>query len=289
MYRLFYILRQSLLLFKQSKKIVFVSILFLLIGMLTLGSTYIVGQKLFQSSLSLKEKVYIHVFFKIDSAIEDIKNTVEIVQNIEGVKNVQLITSEQAKQDFLNIFPQYKDLLESLNRNPLPYTMDIELKELEFGQRIEGILKTLPAVDTVIFSQETAKKLDNLIKLIWLLFIAIIIVVSAEFAFTVQSSTSFLVDFRKSEIRILKLLGADRVFIELPFLLISIFFTIIAWGISMFFLSKINSFSNLIVQDLLPFATIVDNVKLTQVGGFILVLSLSIVVIGSLGPIRRQS
>lgn len=289
MYRLFYILRQSFLLIKQSKKVVFITVIFLVIGMITLGSTYIIGQKLFQSSLSMKEKVYIHVFFKIDASSEDIKNTTQVIQNIDGVKSVQLITSEQAKEEFLSIFPQYKDTLDSLKRNPLPYAVDIELKELDEGPRIESMLKTLPTIDSVIFSQETAKKLDNLIKLVWMLFVAILIVVSAEFAFTIQSSTSFLVDFRKNEITILNLIGADKIFVEVPFLIISALFTIIAWIISMFILVKVDSFSNLVVEDLLPFSTVVNHVNLSQIGLILLALSLLIGIIGSLGPLRRTA
>ncbi len=289
MYRLFYILRQSFLLIKQSKKIVFITIIFLVIGMITLGSTYIIGQKLFQSSLSMKEKVYIHVFFKIDASSDDIKNTTQVIQNIDGVKSVQVITSEQAKEEFLSIFPQYKDTLDSLKRNPLPYAADIELKELDAGIRIESMLKTFPTIDSVIFSQETAKKLDNLIKLVWMLFIAILIVVSAEFAFTIQSSTSFLVDFRKNEIRILNLIGADKIFVEVPFLIISALFTIIAWVISMFILIKIDSFSNLVVEDLLPFSTVVNHVNLSQISLILLALSLLIGIVGSLGPLRRTA
>lgn len=287
MYRLYYILRQSFVLIKQSKKIVFITIIFLIIGMLTLGSTYIIGEKLFRSSLSLKEKVYIHVFFKMDATYDEIKNTVQVIENIEGIKTVQLITNEQAKQEFLQIFPQYRDTLEALKRNPLPYSADIELNQLEQGTRIESMLRTFPTIDSVIFSQETARKLDNLIRLIWMLFVAILIVVSAEFAFTIQSSTSFLVDFRKNEIRILKLIGADRAFIELPFLILSFVFTLISWIASTIILSKIDSFSNRIVQDLLPFATVVNTVNLARTNALILVLGIIVCTFGSLGPLRR--
>lgn len=288
MYRTFYILRQTGLLIKQSKKIIFVTVLFLIIGMLTLGSTYIVGQKLFQSSLSLKQKVNIHVFFKLDTAENDIKNTIETIKNIYGVKSAELITNEQAKEEFLQIFPQYKDMLESLKRNPLPYTANIELTELTDGDRITEIVKNLPTIDTVVFSGETAKKLDNLIKLIWMLFVAILVVVSAEFAFTTQSSISFLVDFRKTEIKILNLIGADKFFIELPFVLISVLFSFIAWLISLFFLFKINIWSNAIVKDLLPFATIVNNVNMLQVSLGVLILSLAVSIVGSFGPLRGK-
>ncbi|MGC9125277.1 MAG: cell division protein FtsX, partial [Caldisericaceae bacterium] len=174
MHRLIYILRQTLLLVKESKKIALASIVFLIIGMLTLGSTYIIGQKLFQTSFSLKQKINITVFFKVDAVPSDILNTVDAVKLIDGVKSVELKTSEQAKDDFISLYPQYKDFLSSLKRNPIPYTATIYLTNNSNGDKIQSVIKTFPTVDTVIFSGDTAQKINNLSALIWSLFVAIL-------------------------------------------------------------------------------------------------------------------
>jgi len=198
MFRFFYLLRQTMLLFKESKKIIFITIVFLTIGIVTLGSTYIIGTKLFQSSLSATNKLNITAFFSLDTTPQEIANTTEEIKSIDGVKSVSLITSEQAKQDFLNVFPQYKDIMNSLKRNPLPYTIKVEISDLSSGERIKDLIKDFPNIDSVVFSADTAKKLNNLVKLLWTLFVSILIVVIAEFIFIVQSSTSFLIDFRKN-------------------------------------------------------------------------------------------
>ncbi|PIP49333.1 MAG: hypothetical protein COX13_04615, partial [Caldiserica bacterium CG23_combo_of_CG06-09_8_20_14_all_35_60] len=192
MFRFFYLLRQTMLLFKESKKIIFITIVFLTIGIVTLGSTYIIGTKLFQSSLSATNKLNITAFFSLDTTPQEIANTTEEIKSIDGVKSVSLITSEQAKQDFLNVFPQYKDIMNSLKRNPLPYTIKVEINDLSSGERIKDLIKDFPNIDSVVFSADTAKKLNNLVKLLWTLFVSILIVVIAEFIFIVQSSTSFL-------------------------------------------------------------------------------------------------
>ncbi len=288
MHKLFYVLRQTKLLLGESKKIAFISILFLIIGMLTLGSTYIIGQKLFETSFTLEKKVNITVFFKINSSQDDVTNAVSAIQMIDGVKSIDVKTSEEAKQDFLTLFPQYKDFLDSLKNNPIPYTATITLSELNSGDRIQDIIRSLPVVDTVIFSGETAKKLKNLVTIIWSLFIAILVVVIAEFAFTIQSSTSFLVDFRKNEIRILKLVGADTAFIELPFIFIASLMSLVAWIISIFALVRVNTWSNAIVQELLPFSAAVTNIKLNILFVSLLIISLIVSVLGSLGPLRRN-
>ncbi len=289
MFRFFYLLRQTMLLFKESKKIIFITIVFLTIGIVTLGSTYIIGTKLFQSSLSVTNKLNITAFFSLDTTPQEIANTTEEIKSIDGVKSVSLITSEQAKQDFLNVFPQYKDIMNSLKRNPLPYTIKVEINDLSSGERIKDLIKDFPNIDSVVFSADTAKKLNNLVKLLWTLFVSILIVVIAEFIFIVQSSTSFLIDFRKTEIRVLNLIGADKGFIEFPFLILFSMFSIIAWAISILILQKINIWSDSIVQSLLPFSNVYFSVNTFHVFLSLLAFSLVLSIIGSLLPLRRVS
>ncbi|MCX6088254.1 MAG: permease-like cell division protein FtsX [Caldiserica bacterium] len=289
MFRFFYLLRQTMLLFKESKKIIFITIVFLTIGIVTLGSTYIIGTKLFQSSLSATNKLNITAFFSLDTTPQEIANTTEEIKSIDGVKSVSLITNEQAKQDFLNVFPQYKDIMNSLKRNPLPYTIKVEINDLSSGERIKDLIKDFPNIDSVVFSADTAKKLNNLVKLLWTLFVSILIVVIAEFIFIVQSSTSFLIDFRKTEIRVLNLIGADKGFIEFPFLILFSMFSIIAWAISILILQKINIWSDSIVQSLLPFSNVYFSVNTFNVFLSLLAFSLVLSIIGSLIPLRRVS
>ena len=289
MFRFFYLLRQTILLFKESKKIIFITIVFLTIGIVTLGSTYIIGTKLFQGSLSVTNKLNITAFFSLDTTPQEIANTTEEIKSIDGVKSVSLITNEQAKQDFLNVFPQYKDIMNSLKRNPLPYTIKVEINDLSSGERIKDLIKDFPNIDSVVFSADTAKKLNNLVKLLWTLFVSILIVVIAEFIFIVQSSTSFLIDFRKTEIRVLNLIGADKGFIEFPFLILFSMFSIIAWAISVLILQKINIWSDSIVQSLLPFSNVYFSVNTFNVFLSLLAFSLVLSIIGSLLPLRRVS
>ena len=289
MFRFLYVLRQTTLLFKESKKIVFITIIFLTIGIVTLGSTYIIGTKLFQSSLSVTSKLNITAFFKLDAMPEEIVKTTGEIKSIDGVKSISLITNEQAMEDFLNVFPQYKDIMSSLKRNPLPYTIKVEIRDLTSGERIKDLIKDFPNIDSVVFSADTAEKLNNLVKLLWTLFASILVVVIAEFIFIVQSSTSFLIDFRKNEIRVLNLIGADKGFIELPFIFLFSLFSIIAWAISILILQKINIWSDSIVQGLLPFSSAYFSINTLYVFLVLLVFSLILTVLGSLLPLRRVS
>lgn len=287
MYRLVHILRQFFLILKESKKAISISIIFLLIGLITLGSSYIVGRKLFRTSLTLKDTISITVFFKLDNTEEETNKCLDVIKEIDGIKNVTYIQKEQAKEDFERLFPQYKDVIAALPENPLPSTAKVEIDDLSMGKKVVDIIATFPVVDMVIFSEDLAKKIDKLINLIWFLFISILLVVALEFIFTVQSITSLTVDLRKMDIKVMKLVGADNVFIEIPFILLSLFSALVAWSISIFALQKINSWSSGVVQSLLPFSGKISDVNTVQIYSVLLVFSVAMSLIGSVISLRQ--
>ncbi len=281
--------RQSLLLLSRSKKVIFISVVFLTIGFVTIGSIYIVGNRFFQSSLSLKNKVTITVFFKTTDSYDDVVKTLNEIRAIDGVKNVLLITKEEGEQNFLKLFPQYASLLKTLNENPFPYTAKVEISDISMGDSIKNLISSFPTVDLVIFSRDVAKKINNLTKMAWLLFVFVFLVVVAEFVFISQSVMSFLVDLRHTEIKVLKLVGADNLFIEVPFILVIVFTVFISWGLSVFLLKKIDVWSVGVIKELLPFADYNFSLNTVKLFGGLFVFGLVICLIGGIIPLKKVS
>jgi len=287
MYRFLYILRQSFVLLNRMKRAVIIAVIFMSIGFVTIGSSYIFGTNFFKSSLSLKNKVDITVFFKNGASYSDVVKSVEEIKAINGVSNVNLITNEEAKEMFVKMFPQYNGLLSSLDQNPFPYTAKVQIKDLELGSSIKSLIESFPTVDMVVFSQEVARKVNNLAKMAWMLFVFVFIVVIAEFIFISQSIISLLVDLRKSELKILHLIGADPVFINLPFIIIVLFIVFISWGISMVAVQKVSIWSQNIIKGILPFATYSSSVNITTLGGYLLLFGIIISLLGGIIPLRK--
>jgi cell division transport system permease protein len=269
---------------KETKKIAIITVLSLLVGMVALGSTYIIGTKLFQSSLSLKEKVRIVVFFKQNLNSTDLDSTISTISAIDGVKHVTVTTPDQAKEEFTKIFPQYKGIL---NKNPLPYSATVELSDITLGRRISDIIKDLQTVDVVVFSEDTANKINDLIKVVYLIFVSVMLAVLAEFIFTVQNTTTLLLDYRRNDIRVLRLIGADAIFTFLPFILIVVVLNLLSWWISYYLLDKVNALSSGIVQSIIPYATVSNNINFSLTLFYILAFSVFSSLIGSLISISR--
>jgi cell division protein FtsX len=276
-----------MLLLKESKKAVLISVVFLTIGFITIGSSYIVGERLFSSSLSLKNKINITVFFKNNAETSDIEKTIKEVKVIDGVSGVSAIDKNQAKTNFLKLFPQYSSLVNSLEQNPFPYTAKVTISNLDMGENIKNLIESFPTVDSVIFSTDTAKKINNLTHMLWFLFTFIFIAVLAEFIFISQSITSLLIDLRHSDIKILELIGADRTFIHMPFLIVISVSALLSWIVSIFALNKIDMWSIGVVKSLLPFAEYSMSINTVALYGYLLIFGILISWIGAVIPLRR--
>ncbi len=287
MYKFFYILKQSFVLLNRMKKGVIIAVIFMSIGFVTIGSSYIFGRSFFESSLSLKNKVDITVFFKRGISYNDVLKSVDEIKAINGVSSVNVITSEEAKEMFIKMFPQYKGLLSSLDQNPFPYTAKVQIKDLELGSNVKSLIESFPTVDMVVFSQEVAKKVNNLAKVAWMLFVFVFIVVIAEFIFISQSIISFLVDLRKDELKILHLIGADPLFVNLPFIIVVLFIVLASWGLSIFILQKVDIWSVSIIRGIIPFSTYSPSVNVTVLGGYLLLFGIFISLLGGIIPLRK--
>ncbi len=287
MYKFFYILKQSFVLLNRMKKGVIIAVIFMSMGFVTIGSSYIFGRSFFESSLSLKNKVDITVFFKRGISYSDVLKSIDEIKAINGVSNVNVITSEEAKEMFIKMFPQYKGLLSSLDQNPFPYTAKVEIKDLELGSNVKSLIESFPTVDMVVFSREVAKKVNNLAKVAWMLFVFVFIVVIAEFIFISQSIISFLVDLRKDELKILHLIGADPLFVNLPFIIVVLFIVLASWGLSMFILQKVNIWSVSIIKGIIPFSTYSPSINVTVLGSYLLLFGIFISLLGGIIPLRK--
>ncbi len=287
MYKFFYILKQSFVLLNRMKKGVIIAVIFMSIGFVTIGSSYIFGRSFFESSLSLRNKVDITVFFKKGISYNDVLKSVDEIKAINGVSSVNVITSEEAKEMFIKMFPQYKGLLSSLDQNPFPYTAKVQMKDLELGSNVKSLIESFPTVDMVVFSQEVAKKVNNLAKVAWMLFVFVFIVVIAEFIFISQSIISFLVDLRKDELKVLHLIGADPLFVNLPFIIVVLFIVLVSWGLSMFILQKVDIWSVSITRGIIPFSTYSPSVNVTVLGSYLLLFGIFISLLGGIIPLRK--
>lgn len=139
------------------------------------------------------------------------------------VGGVRAVAPDEASARFLLDFPELKDIVLNLGLNPFPPSVEVSLKDPATPAEailgfIEGI-KRNPVVRDVQFNRDWADKIASLGRVAAAvgLFFGGILVLAAFFI--ISNVIKLIVIARKSEIEILRLVGATNAFIRVPFLL----------------------------------------------------------------------
>jgi cell division transport system permease protein len=139
------------------------------------------------------------------------------------VAGALFVSKEQALGEFRAQFPSDSHLLEGLGENPLPASFVVTLAP---GFRSPDVVKrwaervgTMTGVAKVDYNQEWIDTLASIIRYIELAAIGVGALLSAA-AVTIIGNTIRLALFaRREEIEILRLIGATRAFIRIPYVL----------------------------------------------------------------------
>jgi len=160
----------------------------------------------------------------------DDRITREEVHELEGklkadrmLATALFISKEQALGEFRTQFPSDSHLLEGLGENPLPasfvVTMAPSFRSPDAVARWAERVRTMAGVAKVDYNQEWIDALAGLIRYIELVAIGVGVILSAA-AVTIIGNTIRLALFaRREEVEILRLIGATRTFIRIPYFL----------------------------------------------------------------------
>jgi cell division transport system permease protein len=171
----------------------------------------------------LQEDIKIMVYLDDQAATTTITQIEQQLQGDRAVAAQQFISKEQALGEFKAQFPSESHLLEGLGQNPLPASFVVTLSPLfrspDAVKRWAERVGRLAGVAKVDYNQDWIDALSIVIRSIEVVAIGIGVVLSAA-AVTIIANTIRLTLFaRRDEIAILRLIGATKAFIRIPYLL----------------------------------------------------------------------
>lgn len=127
-------------------------------------------------------------------------------------------------------------LLELVDYNILPASIEISAKDLKDLKELKNILQTQEGVDEVVYYEDIVTNLSRWISSIKKLGIGVIAYLTLESVLVILVIIGMQIASRKEEIEILKLIGATNWFIRKPFILTAIAYglmgSLLAWGLS---------------------------------------------------------
>ena len=206
---------------KRNKTITLASIITDSATLFIFGVFLLVAQTINLGVQSVESKVEIKAYLldEITSAEKD--NVYNISMGVDGVKEVTYQTKEEAFEKFKERLGENNAILTgfSEDRNPLPNSYVITLKEPEAAIRVEEALKDVRGVEDVGNERETVEKIITLARLIRTIGVVIFIILVLVSLFLISNTIKLTVYSRRREIGIMKFVGATDWFIRWPFLI----------------------------------------------------------------------
>jgi cell division transport system permease protein len=187
----------------------------------------------------LGSKVEVKVFLK-DEITDEQKDSLKLtLEAIDGVKEVNIETKEQALE---KVKEQLKDNAEVLTagfqeKNPFPGSFTVKVDKPEVVDAIVEGVKDTEGIESIKDARDIIEKISKLtssVKVVGAISFAVFILVSL---FLIGNTIKITVYSRKREIGIMKYVGATDWFIRWPFIIEGVFLGIVGGIISAIVLS----------------------------------------------------
>ena len=166
------------------------------------------------------EEVHISAYLNDFLSSEATDALTDEILSIKEVDRVEYISKEEALVYLSESFSGQADVLEGLEDNPLPASMEVMLKE-EYRtpndvSLVASKIERMNGVEDVVYAQEWLTRFYEAVKIVRIGGIVVAVVLSLAAVAIVSNTIRLIVYARKDEIEIMRLVGGTRMFITAP-------------------------------------------------------------------------
>ena len=186
---------------------------------------------------SLRSRIEVEVFVDMGKSEADIKELRRAMEKTAGIARVRYVSREEAVEVFRREFG--KEFIDLLKSNPLPPSFHITLQKAHqnsvAAQRIANQLQALPGVDEVVYRRDLVQLMDKYVGFAIAVDALIGLVIGLGAFFVVINHVRLVVFAKRRVLETMQLVGANRAFITVPFLLQGFVHGLIGGGIAILF------------------------------------------------------
>ena len=204
----------------RHKMTTFTAVFSLFLALYFVGLLATAGENTKSILQYLRSKYKIEVFFKQNIDIKVAKEVSDLILEIRGVRSSTVINKDDAVRIFKDQFGE--DILGILGYNPLPVSAVVNLKrnseEVLDATPIVNKIKKMNGVEEVRYQGHLIKKIERTYARIMKIFPWIALVFISVAVLVIYNTVKLSIFSRKDLIKSLKLIGATRLFIQMPFI-----------------------------------------------------------------------
>ena len=270
----------------RHKMTTFTAVFSLFLALYFVGLLATAGENTRSILQYLRSKYKIEVFFKQNVDLGMAKKVSDSILEIKGVRSSTVINKDDAVRIFKDQFGE--DILGILGYNPLPISAVVNLKrnseELLNVTPIVNDIKRMGGVEEVRYQGHLIKKIERTYSRFMKVFPWLAMVFITVAVLVIYNTVKLSIYSRKELINSLKLIGATKLFIQMPFIFEGLIDGILATIISVpLIIGTING-ANYVIDNFTSW-----NIELTIAPILFLWLTLLSGIISVLGSYRAVS
>jgi cell division transport system permease protein len=287
-----YFVSESIQNFRRNWVMTLGAIITIYLSLLLIGVFLATGVIINSVVQSVENKVTIQIFLKDGAATGDVNSLQQGLLNDADVAGVEYTSKEKALEKFKQDMKQSPEIIQQLEGNPLPASLDVTLKDPREVQAMVDKIKVNPLFlkiadrpdnpeESLKYGQQVVKKLFAFTQVIRWIEIAFVIMLGAVSLIFINNTIRLAIYARRKEIGIMRLVGASNWFIRTPFLLEGVLQALIGAGLAILSVAALQAAIMPRLGEALPFLPVTMNGQATA--QIALVLVLAGVFIGLLG------
>ena len=204
----------------RHKMTTFTAVFSLFLALYFVGLLATAGENTKSILQYLRSKYKIEVFFKQNIDLKAAKEVSDLILEIKGVRSSTVINKDDAVRIFKDQFGE--DILGILGYNPLPVSAVVNLKrnseEVLDATPIVNKIKKMNGVEEVRYQGHLIKKIERTYARVMKIFPWVALVFISVAVLVIYNTVKLSIFSRKDLISSLKLIGATRLFIQMPFI-----------------------------------------------------------------------
>ena len=169
------------------------------------------------------EKVEIVAFLEDDLSEAGADSLVAEIENIPFIQDIRHVNPTEALERLEAEFGNRSYILDALERNPLPASLEITLKpQYRLKDRVVSVaerVEQMRGVEDISYGRGWITILERMVRVFALVDIIVGLVVGTAAVVTVSYTVRLTLFARRDMIRVLKLVGATDFFVMAPFIL----------------------------------------------------------------------
>ncbi len=196
------------------------------------------------------------VYLQDNIGSEDEEHIKTLLLQDKEILEVKYISNDEALDTLREVLRSQASVLEELEDNPLPSSFELKLKRdiinPSLVEKKAARIRQIDGVDDVRYGEEWLSSLNTISKALSIIAIFLGGAIFIAITFITYTTIKILFYRRIDEIETMKLLGATRIFIKLPFLIEGLFIGLFSGVVSSLLLFVMHSFTAFKLIEFLP-------------------------------------